>query len=449
MLLKFLKFLLFVLLALNILAWALYVFWPFDAQDFEEYERKKKAGILFPKSDSEDSQKKAEPASVKTSSEFKMDQVQIKPVREAVSVQANAKSSTSIKQWIATDGKKESDKLFDQIKAKLPAKVESSSSVSKALVKTVVAVPSAVPKSSTLIIQGDLHTAPPSTAVVKASFTVSKEDFKIQASSPGAEAVEKTVIKTSPVQDSKSQSQAKNPVTTHSIGERNTQKTTSASNSVASSAGIIKNSSSKLASVTDAKSDSPVQVATTIVSSKVTAESAGNSPVKVEVWPFQVNSVIQNPFDQKPVTGVRARLGKKSELLVRVPKKLIKHTIGSQLAQDHLEFWVHHPKVAPRDGYGSISYQFGVGLGRKPWVEEFLKTDPKLNLKVEKRVLKNEVEIIITGWNVPGMEWNLVFSKTAEVQGLWQQGIMQSLVPGFEWGQREGLIQERQSGQAQ
>lgn len=447
MLLKFLKFLLFVLLALNILAWALYVFWPFDAQDFEEYERKKKAGMLFPKSDSENQENKAETVSSQTSNVFKMDQVQIKPVREAVSVLPNSKPTTSIKQWIATDGKKESDKLFDQIKAELPAKEVISSSKMKSVVSTVVAVPALVSNTATLIVEGDLKVSPPSTPLVKASFTVSRKDFKIETSTLGSDSLQKELSHTETVRvqdqvmvSNKPDGPTDRETNSHKISRENPEEL----ERVESAANTLKISSS-VSIPTRSQSSAAIKVESMSSTRKPTAEVARKSSSRVAAWPYQVTSVIQNPFDQMPVKGLKARLGKKSELLVRVPKRLIRHTIGSQLAQDHLEFWVHHPNVSPRDGYGSISYQFGIGLGRKPWVEEFLKTEPELKLSVEKRVLKNELEIIITGWSLPGAEWNLVFSKTAEVQGLWQQGIMQSLVPGFEWGQRQGLIKELQA----
>jgi hypothetical protein len=151
-----------------------------------------------------------------------------------------------------------------------------------------------------------------------------------------------------------------------------------------------------------------------------------------------LNHVIHNPFERahKPVIYVKRTA---EGFQVRLQKSALRNLHGDLLAQDHLELWLQDKNIRPPANYGEISYQFGIGLGEKPWISEFLGTEPELNLQVVRTELDGFIEIQITGLSQKKYEWNLVFSGSF-FQQEWVQGYLLSAAENFRWGCPDGLL---------
>jgi hypothetical protein len=131
---------------------------------------------------------------------------------------------------------------------------------------------------------------------------------------------------------------------------------------------------------------------------------------------------------------------KNKELRILIAKKLVENTSGTPLSQDHLEFWLHIPTSPPPKKYGEVSFQVGIGLGSEPWIKPFINPGIDLEITVKREDKGDFIALNLQGFQGAGLQWNLVFSKSSQQDGVWKQGHLFSTVKDFEWGRKEHLL---------
>ena len=155
---------------------------------------------------------------------------------------------------------------------------------------------------------------------------------------------------------------------------------------------------------------------------------------------YELNALIYNPLELPQPDAIFVECCDNNSIKVYLPSNVIENTSGTYLSQDHLELWLDRTSVKPRNGYGEISHQFGVGLSNEPWVIDFLQSDSNWKLIVATEV-KGEI-LVVTIQNLPPdlRAWNIVFSKSVKEGKNWVQGQLLSAVEQFSWGNPDHLI---------
>ena len=155
---------------------------------------------------------------------------------------------------------------------------------------------------------------------------------------------------------------------------------------------------------------------------------------------YELNALIYNPLELPQPDAIFVECCDNNSIKVYLPSNVIENTSGTYLSQDHLELWLDRTSVKPRNGYGEISHQFGVGLSNEPWVIDFLQSDSNWKLIVATE-LKGEI-LVVTIQNLPPdlRAWNIVFSKSVKEGKNWVQGQLLSAVEQFSWGNPDRLI---------
>ena len=155
----------------------------------------------------------------------------------------------------------------------------------------------------------------------------------------------------------------------------------------------------------------------------------------------KIANKIYDPFSRELEPEAWVRCSGKGTLEVMIHKALLDNLEGAPLSQDHLEMWIHKTGTNPPEGYGEIAYQFGVGLGKEPWVLQFISAESPLEPKIRRHESRDFVVLEIGGFEDRNLLWNLVFSKAIKrEQGYWEQGLLFSTARGFEWGKKDSLF---------
>lgn len=174
-------------------------------------------------------------------------------------------------------------------------------------------------------------------------------------------------------------------------------------------------------------------------------ESESSQPSRVVVHSktskiYEVDALIYNPLKLSKPDSILVEYIEDNQLSIYIPAALIENVNGTYLSQDHLEVWFDRFEVKPQAGYGNISHQFGVGLGSKPWVVDFLQNDSTCKLSVTSKRKGDLVEIRISNLPLDLRAWNIVFSKAVKEGKNWVQGQLLSTVEDFTWGDPLKLI---------
>lgn len=161
---------------------------------------------------------------------------------------------------------------------------------------------------------------------------------------------------------------------------------------------------------------------------------------------YELNALIYNPLNLLSPEPILVELFQSSELVVYVPINLIENTNGTYLSQDHIELWLDRSEVRPQTGYGNISHQYGIGLGDKLWVVDFLQNESVYDLKVRLSRKGKLLEVKIVNLPPDLRGWNVVFSKAVKEGRNWVQGQLLSAVEDFTWGDSDNLIPVKSKG---
>jgi|GEM_PF-1806244 hypothetical protein len=156
---------------------------------------------------------------------------------------------------------------------------------------------------------------------------------------------------------------------------------------------------------------------------------------------LRLENKIYDPFSHAIRPGVWVRCQGSGVLEVMIEKKMVENLKGAPLSQDHLEIWIHKAGTSPPEGYGEISYQFGVGLGEDPWILQFISAGDFLAPQIRRHISNDFVVLEIAGFESNELLWNIVFSKAImREEGNWEQGLLFSAAQNFEWGKKSSLF---------